>query len=209
MSMNAKGYYKKSFEIIKDNKKIICFFIIMEILFLIGGSVYYWTTYHQENISYEEQRDMAIASAYAQDHFFANFLGVFPHNAISTLYRIITGVAFAYTPIDGQAHDAVFLSYAIVSSVKDKGMSWAIINWLHAFMEVPAFILASSLGTSAFLSLFKPGNRINNLTRAYKNALLVFIWIILPVLFIAGIIEALLMTVGLFYFTNEFFKPFL
>ena len=194
MSINLKKYYKKSFEIIKENKKIIYFVGLIYLLSFIGGFLYYNSTY--EGFSSDEVKTSYMEwykSDVLKDNFFDNFTTIFPHNIIASLFRIISGLLFAVFPIFNVIHGAILDSYVFVSEIKDKTFYLVINGWLpHSLIEIPAHILASSLGVMIFLSIFKSKNKILNIVQAYKDSLIVFVFIILPMMLVAAIIESII-----------------
>ena len=194
MPINIKKYYKKSFDIIKFNRKIIYFVTILYIIFLLGGIIYYASTYKDEfSPEYKKERDNAMRDILLKDNFYDNFIYIFSHNFIASLFRIISGVLFAVFPLFLIINGAFSSSYSLFASIADKGFYFTLNAWLpHSLIEIPAFILSSSLGVMIFLSLFKPKYKLQNLIKAYKDSLIVFACIILPMLFFAAVIESIL-----------------
>ena len=194
MPLKLKKYYKKSFEIIRNNNRIIYFVSVIYFISLIIGIIYHSNTY--KGFSSDDAKEgwyKFYKFAFLKDNYFDNFMIIFPHNIIASLFRIISGVLFAIFPIFNIIDGAISDSYILVSTTTDKNFHLLLIGWLpHSLIETPAFILSSSLGVMIFLSLFKPKNKIQNIIEAYKDSLIILIFIILPMLFFAAILESVI-----------------
>ena len=194
-----KKYYKNSWKIIKENRKIILIMASIYVLFFIIGTIYslnhssYSFSSEDAKNAYEEY---FITTTFKQT-FLGNFQYIFFHNVVANLYGIMTGIVFAIIPVGVIISMGVSNSMVIISS--EYGFWRTLFSFVpHSIFEIPAIILSSSLGVMIFFSIFKSKDKKKDITQAYKNALLVFLLIILPLLLIAGIIEAL--EIMIFYF---------
>ena len=194
---HLREYYKKSFELIKNNKKIIYSISLLYLLVLIGGIFYYYNTYRGfSTVEDKEAYYQVMKEINFKDNLFQNFWYIFSHNLIASLFRIIGGILLAIIPIFLIINGAISDSYSWVASAIDEGLTRSLLSFLpHSVFEIPAFILASSLGLMVFLSIFKKGNKIKNITQSYKDALTTFLCIILPLLFLSGIIESIIIMI--------------
>jgi stage II sporulation protein M len=195
-------YYKRSWKIIKQNKKVIFALTAVYILFLVGGLIYNSMTYSNSFSSEDAKKayDEFFKTSQLKETFTGNFIFLFSHNAVASLFRITTGIIFAIIPawlvIDG----GISNSAAIINGAMQYNLSRSLLSILpHSIFELPAIIISSSLGVMVFLSLFKPKNRGRNVIQAYKDALIVFLFVILPLLLIAGIIESLEIMIFFFW----------
>ena len=90
--MNIKDYYKKSFNILKRNKKIILIIFVLYLVFLLGGTIYHNLTY--EGFSSSEVRDAFfedIKETILGDNFIDNFIEIFSNNIIASLFMVPNG----------------------------------------------------------------------------------------------------------------------
>lgn len=185
-----RKYYKKAWQIIKQNRKIIFALAILYVLFFVGGLIYNGMTYTKFSFSSEEAKagyQEFFKATNFKDTFIENFQYLFFHNAIASLLRIATGIILAIIPLWLIIDDGILDSAAIINSGHNILFSFI----PHSIFEIPAMIISSSLGVMIFLSILKSKNRRKNILQAYKNTFLIFLLIIIPLLLIAGIIEAL------------------
>lgn len=201
--MQVIKYYEKSWRVLKQNKKILLVLLILYLLFLIIGLIYSYAncssyTFSSDAVkkSYEEWQKTTIY----KPTFIENFLYIFIHNSIAGLFRIVTGIFFGILPlyleIDSGFNDGAMLIQAYMQN----GLYSALINFLPiSIIEIPALIISSAFGIKIFFSILRKNNRINNTVQSFKDSLLVFIFIIMPALFLAGLIESLLIMIYYFW----------
>lgn len=193
-----REYYKNSWQIIKQNKKIIFALAALYILFLVGGLIYNGMTYAKVSFSSEDAKNAYqefFKTTNFKDTFIGNFQYIFFHNIIASLFRIAMGIILAIIPLWLIIDDGISSSFAIINSGYNPLFSFI----PHGIFEIPAMIISSSLGVIIFLSMFELGSKKNNLIQAYKNALIIFLLIIIPLLLIAAILEALEIMVFFFW----------
>ena len=192
--MILKDYYKESFEIIKNNKKIIFIIVILYAASLLGGMVYYNLTYVGfSSIEAKEGYYQTMKEINFNENFFVNFSKIFTHNIIASIFRIIGGILLGIIPLFLIVDGAILNSYSLVASTIDDGLFRSLLLFIpHSLFEIPAFVLSSSFGLIIFLSLFKEGKRIDNLKNSLIDSAKIFLFWILPLLLIAGIIESIL-----------------
>ena len=192
--MKIKDYYKQSFDILKKNKKIFLIVLILYLASLLGGIIYYNLTYEGfSSIEAKEDYQRVMAEINFRDNIIGNFINLFTHNIIASLFRIIGGILLGIIPVFSIIDGGVSNSYSLVASTIDDGLSKALLLFIpHSLFEIPAFILSSSLGLIIFLSLFKKGKRIDNLKDSVIESTKIFLLWILPLLLIAGMIESIL-----------------
>ncbi|MEK6818441.1 MAG: stage II sporulation protein M [Nanoarchaeota archaeon] len=192
------NYYKKSFEILNKNKKLIFLLFILYFLILFIGLAYNWSTYKNPFSSDDSQtafNDWWKANM-LRNTFQANFFYLFFHNVLASGFRIISGIFFCIIPIGSIVDDALSNSYTLVSEVIERGfLSWFCKFIPHSIFEIPALIISSALGVSIFFSVLKKKQRFTNLKNSFKDAFIVFVFIILPLLLIAAVIESFLIMI--------------
>lgn len=195
--MLLKNHYKKSFEIIKENKKIIFIILSLYAASLLSGLIYNYFTYEGFlSIEAKESYYQAIKEINFSENFINNFIKIFTHNIIASLFRIISGILLGIIPLFLIIDGAILDSYSLVASTVDNGLIKSLILFIpHSIFEIPAFILSSSFGLIIFLSLFKKSKRFDNLKNTIIETSLIFLFLILPLLFISGIIESLLIII--------------
>lgn len=196
-----KKYYKNSWKIIKQNKKIIFALTALYILFFVGGLIYNNLTYTKFSFSSEDVKNSYeefFRLTTFKDTLIGNFGAILFHNAISGLFNIATGIVLAIVPVGLIAYSGFSHSTSIMASRYDFSNTLFLLV-PHSIFEIPALILSSSLGVMIFLSIFKSKDRKKNIIQAYKNILLIFLLIIIPLLLIAAILEALEIMIFFFW----------
>ncbi|MDP3986646.1 MAG: stage II sporulation protein M [Nanoarchaeota archaeon] len=195
--MSIKDHYGRSYRIIKENKRIIIAIAILYLVSLSGGIVYHTSTYEGfSSIEAGEDYYKYLKESDFGRGFFGNFLYIFMHNLVASLFRIIGGIFFGIIPLFSMIDQGVSNGFGLVSFTMNNGFSNSLLFFVpHSLFELPALFLASSFGVTLFLSLFKKGERIRNLKASVIDSMIVFFLWILPLLLIAGFIESILIMI--------------
>jgi stage II sporulation protein M len=184
--LEVKKYFIKSWEIIKRNKIIIFISIFIYLVFALIGyfSPNYYLDLQQQTI------DGIMSQLEGKGAFF--IIGfIISNNIRSAMFGILFGFFLGIYPAFALVANGYLLG--AVSSRSDANSFYGIITKIapHGIFELPAFIIAQSIGISIGFRLLK-NRSFNALREDYKNALIVFVCIILPLLIVAGIIEGIL-----------------
>ncbi len=194
--MGIKDYYKQSFDILKKNKKIILIVLILYLASLFGGIVYNNLTY-QGFSSTEAKEDYykVMREINFSDNFIGNFINIVAHNVLASIFTIIGGILLGMIPLFLVIDGGISNSYSLVASTIDDGLLKTLLLLIpHSLFEIPAFIMSYSFGLIIFFSLFEKGKRIDNLKNSVKDSAKIFLFLILPLLLISGVIESILIT---------------
>ncbi len=114
------------------------------------------------------------------------------NNLRSTLLGILLGVLFGIFPLISAIANGYMLGFVSLISVNSGGILtlWRILP--HGIFELPAVFISLGLGLKFGTFLFQK-NKLESFKFYLINSLKVFLLIIIPLLIIAGIIEATLM----------------
>lgn len=104
---------------------------------------------------------------------------------LSILLGIIIIIPILITLFNGYLLGSVLIKQIILSNI-----FISVYLLPHGIFELPAMLISFSLGMKIGTTLFKK-DKIKNLVKEYKKSFILFIFIIMPLLLIAGIIEAL------------------
>ena len=209
-----KNLYKDRIEFLKQNRKIVLFtFILFFALFLgqIAFNLYFQSrldnyqliisneTSEQiiETKNYDEFREIMSTNQIKQMRYYFStktslslFFEIFLHNSLVAFESILFGITGIFP---------AFQLYANITSVNViffdsfiHGELFVLYAYLHGIIELPTAVLHMALGFIIFFSIFKKGNRKQNILNSYKEALLTYLFIIVPLLFISAIIEVLM-----------------
>ena len=124
-------------------------------------------------------------------NFFQLFIFIFSNNIITAFFAVLFGIIFVF-PLFLAFFNGYVLGFVSNKVAGSFGYSILLRLLPHGIFEIPALIISLGLGLRLGISLFlkNPGK---SLVYNLKNSLRVFVYIILPLLIIAGIIEAGLM----------------
>ncbi len=180
--INHKKNFKKALKLLKEEKTIIYlvffFLVVMVVVGFINPNLF---------VNLQEQAINYIMAKVAGKNIFQLMLFIILNNLQAALVPIIFGVFFAMVPLLSLLFNGYFIGAVLSRSVEKTGyiVLWRLIP--HGIFEIPAICIAISFGIRIGVSLFK-----GKLKQSYKDTFLVFFYIILPLIVVAGIVEGLL-----------------
>ncbi|MEK6858768.1 MAG: stage II sporulation protein M [Nanoarchaeota archaeon] len=124
-------------------------------------------------------------------NWFQLFLFIFKNNSFSALYALFLGFFFGIVPLFNALLNGAVLGYVAARVVPFTGFVglWRLLP--HGIFELPAIFIAIGLGIKFGASFFSYSpQRI--LLRRLSDSLQAFVYVILPLLLLAAIIEATL-----------------
>ncbi len=183
--MNSK---KRIVKILKQNKKLFLILLSVFIICFIAGLLYpnLLAKYQQELTKYII--NMVEGKSPLEITLFIIF-----NNLRSSFLAILFGFLFAIVPAITLVFNGYFAGAVSAKAIEKAGSSLILFNLLpHGIFEIPAIILAITMGVRIGI------NTVQNkdIKQSYKDAFLIFLYIILPLLVIAGIIEGILFSLG-------------
>ncbi len=112
---------------------------------------------------------------------------ILTNNAIAALISIIGGIVLGIMPILSSIGNGTILGYVL----EKVGVTefWRLLP--HGIFELPAIIISFGLGIKLGFSIFSK-NKLKTFKQRLHNALLVFTFIVVPLLVIAAVIEGIL-----------------
>ena len=127
--------------------------------------------------------------------FLAFFAVLFLNNSFTCFLDIILGPLIGIFPLF-----SVFINGGLLGwFAKEQGLIIFLAIVPHGMFEIPAFLLSTSIGLRLGREVLKrKGDR--DLKKELRNGLRVFLILILPLLFIAALIESALIVATLFLF---------
>jgi stage II sporulation protein M len=123
---------------------------------------------------------------------------IFVNNTIKALLVIIGGLAFGLFPVIFLLANGAALGFVLSVSMRSRGALTALLAILpHGIFELPAIFLATSmgllLGRRAIRKLLSSGEI--SIRNEFTLALRFFVWIVVPLLVIAALVESFLTSV--------------
>lgn len=179
-----KGGYNKVWGYLKESR---IYFWIIAALFLIAiviGVIF--PVFFQEFI---KQLIENLAEKTKDMGFFQLFLFILENNVMTAFLGLLLGLILGLLPLLLVMFNGYVLGFVSgkVAGVEGSGVLLRLLP--HGIFEIPALVISLGLGLKLGMFLFsrKPGKQL-----AYdlENSLRVFIFVIIPLLLIAGLIEA-------------------
>jgi len=185
---SLKENYRKSWKYIKNSRKFIFVVIGIFLLFLLVGlfipapdSIYKWISdYVQEIIGSTEGLSTGGLISF-----------IFFNNLQSSFFGLVLGTLFGIFPIFVALSNGYILGFVLNASIDAGGI---IVIWKllpHGIFELPAVFISLGLGLRIGANLLFHRER-NGFRNNLYNSLRVFLFIVLPLLLIAAIIEGIL-----------------
>lgn len=119
------------------------------------------------------------------------FMFIFRNNLLSAFFALFLGILFGVVPIFNALLNGAVLGYVVARTIPIAGVAslWRLLP--HGIFELPAIFIAIGLGIKMGAVLFKVSSR-SFMKERISASLDVFVYIILPLLFVAAVIEATL-----------------
>jgi stage II sporulation protein M len=116
---------------------------------------------------------------------------IFWNNFKASFFAIILGITAGLFPLFMLVTNGYLLGFVSRAAVEVEGLSslWRLLP--HGIFELPAVLFSLGIGFKIGGGMFKKGFR-NNLKYNFKEGLRFFVFVIFPLLLVAGIIEGLL-----------------
>jgi len=188
-----KNNLKLSWDYIKDSRRFIYFTICLFVVFILLG---YFRPVYFVDIIRKMLEDIVNASQGLNT--FQMIIFILENNIKNAFIGLMVGVLFGIFPLFTLVANGYVLGFVGYYASKQAGLGvlWQLLP--HGIFELPALILALSLGVKFGMFLFYKKKKTIKEEFLYRldRSLRVFIFIILPLLIIAGIIEGLLIGAG-------------
>ncbi|MHC1635835.1 MAG: stage II sporulation protein M [Candidatus Methanospirareceae archaeon] len=119
--------------------------------------------------------------------FLIVFVIIFLNNFSKCLLNVLLGPLIGIFPLMSTLVNGSLIGYFI----KDRGFIVLLMILPHGIFEIPAFLLSAAAGLRIGREVLKKRRR---LLREFEGGFYILFYIVLPLLFLAAIIEALLIT---------------
>ena len=122
---------------------------------------------------------------------------IFKNNSFSALIGLFFGFALGVVPVVNALTNGVLIGYVLQKTYELVGIGefWRLLP--HGVFELPAIFIALGMGVhlGGFISV-KKGRRAKELKERLRKSLLVYLFVVIPLLVVAAIIEGLLIGLG-------------
>lgn len=177
--------YKQSWNYIKESRNFIYLvLIVFSLFFLLGYFIRVPENIAQLILEFiRELLRRTEGMSYAELTSF-----IFFNNLQSSFFGMIFGVVFGIFPVITIISNGYLLGFVSSSAAQSEGF---LILWRlfpHGIFELPALIISMGLGLKIGTFIFRK-KKMESLKNYLWNSLRVFLFVIIPLLFIAAIIE--------------------
>jgi stage II sporulation protein M len=179
--------YRKCFSYIRENDNFYFLALILFIFAVLIGYLFpvFFTTFIQNMINSILEQIKGLNTS--EIIFF-----ILNNNIKSSFFVTFFGFIFGIIPVLSVLFNGYLLGFVAVHAVQTSGSFSIVLKLLpHGIFEIPALVLAVGSGMRFGVFLFKK-NKKEDFIYNLENILRLFLFVILPLLIIAGIIEGLL-----------------
>lgn len=176
--------YKACWQFLKQTKNYIWFSLGIFLLFAIIGFIF--PIFFQEEIF---QFIQELLSKLEGLNVYELIIYIFFNNLKASFFAILFGIAFGIFPLFTAVVNGYLLGFIARHIVAQEG---AFILWRifpHGIFELPAIIISIGIGLKIGVEVLK---RNGKLKENFREAARFFVFVILPLLIIAGVIEGFL-----------------
>ncbi len=121
----------------------------------------------------------------------AILLVIFLNNAVKSFFAIVLGVGLGIIPVLFVGGNGIVLGLVAIQTFNEKGLNFVLAALLpHGIIEIPMILISAGLGLRLGISMYNSirGEKID-MRSEFVKSLQVFTRIIMPLLFIAAMIE--------------------
>jgi len=191
--MNYKKTYLDCWKYLKESKNYI--YIIIS-LFIVSILLGWFLPVPEALLEIIQNYVQELIDKTAGMNYFQLLRFIMGNNIFVAFSSLFLGIIFGILPVFGALLNGYVLGFVISRVIEGGGVMVLWKLFPHGVFEIPALILSLGLGLRLGISIFsrnpKKGVKYNA-----RNALRVFVFVILPLLIIAGIIEtSLIFLVG-------------
>lgn len=187
--MVKEGGYKLVWKFLKESK---FYFLIISLIFIFAFLVGY--VFPIFFVDFIKKFIEEIAKKTENMGFWQLLVFILENNLKTAFIGLIFGMAVSVLPLILAVFNGYVLGFVSNKAVAVSGASVLLKLLPHGIFELPALILSLGLGLRLGMFIFKKkGKRKKEFMYSLKNSLRVFLYVILPLLVIAAIIETALM----------------
>jgi len=187
-NFDLREQYKKSWNYLKESKSFIYVIIAVFFVFLLIGFFVPAPDVITEQIL-EFIRELLEKTQGMSQVELIRF--IFLNNLQSSFFGMVFGILFGIFSMIVAIVNGYILGFVVLISIKSEGslILWRLLP--HGIFELPAIFISLGLGLKFGTFIFQK-NKINSLITYFWDSLRVFLFIVIPLLIIAGIIEGTL-----------------
>jgi len=187
MKRREKGNYAKCFAYLKESKS---YFLIVLFLFLFSAIIgFLFPVFFVEFI---EEFVRGLIEKTSGMNFFQLLIFIFQNNLTCAFFGMIFGLILGLFPILISSLNGYILGFVANKSVEATNFFSLLSLIPHGIFEIPALIISLGLVLRLGSFVFIREKRKEKFFYDFENSLRVFLFIVVPLLLIAAIIETCL-----------------
>ncbi|MFZ5955737.1 MAG: stage II sporulation protein M [Nanoarchaeota archaeon] len=186
MFTNQGHPYRKSWKFIKDSKNYIWASIVLFIIFIAIGFIFP-VFFREEIFNFIKSLDMQISNLGLLEVIWF----IFTNNLKTSFFSIVLGLMLGVFPIVTAIINGYLIGFVSRQVTAEAGL---LVLWRlfpHGIFELPAVIISIGMGIRLGFILIWP-KKNKKFKDEILDAIRTFVFVILPALVIAGIIEGIL-----------------
>lgn len=172
---------------IREAKPFIFFSVLLFALSAVVG-FFFPIFFHDQILAFLEQ----LVSETDGLGIFQMIFFLFQNNATSAFFGMVFGVFFGIFPLFTSIFNGYLVGFVANKTVAADGFGVLWRLFPHGIFELPALFLSLGLGLQLSRFLFQKKNKLSLLVDDLTGAFRVFLFVVLPLLLIAAIIEGTL-----------------
>ena len=188
--ISLKGQYVQSWNYIKESKNFIFGAILVFLIFALIGFFVPAPDFLSEQILEFLRNLVDKTSGMSQLEL---IIFIFNNNLLASFLGMILGFFLGIYPIIASMVNGYLVGFIGVLSINEAGFSVLLRLLPHGIFELPAVFI--SLGMGIKMGSFIFGNkRLKTFKNYFWNSIRVFVFVVLPLLIIAAVIEGVLIS---------------
>lgn len=184
-----KGNYELCWKFLKENR---IYFLIITLIFFF--STIFGFIFPVFFVDFIQQFVENVVNATKDMNLFQLIIYIIENNVISSITGMLFGVFLGIFPVLTALMNGYVLGFVASKSVAVAGISVLLRILPHGIFEIPALIISLGLGLRLGMFLFAR-NKKKEFWYVFENSLKVFVYVVIPLLIVAGIIESLMIFV--------------
>jgi len=187
-----KENYSKSWRYLKDSRRFIYFGILIFFLFSVLGFFVQLPEVFVEKILVILQQLLEQTEGLSRNGLIKF---IFVNNFQSGFLAILLGVVLGVFPVISAAANGFLLGFVVEMSIKEAGILilWRLLP--HGIFELPAIFICFGLGIKFGTFIFEK-KKLETFKDYFWNSLRVFVFIVIPLLVVAAVIEGWFISLG-------------
>ncbi|MBU1136004.1 MAG: stage II sporulation protein M [Nanoarchaeota archaeon] len=185
------GNYSKCWDYLKESRNY--FYFILFLFFVSGFIGFLFPVFFIDFIKEFVKDLLELTKGMG---FFRLLIFILQNNIMTSFFGMIFGLFFGIIPLILCCLNGYVLGFISRAAVELSGFSVLLKLFPHGIFEIPALILSLGLGLKLGMFIFTKNLKKEKLIYDLKNSVRVFLFVIIPLLVIAGIIETLFIFVG-------------